>query len=168
MKLISLGKSGIHIKKKNEGKFTSYCGGKVTDACIAKAKSSGNPTLVKRAVFAENARKWKHKDGGTLKFASGNALWKRNANRQWEALSDESGVRKGTIATQGTISKDRNGSISTQNSAKRKFIRTGGDSTAKWNNKTNSWGENNYRYSLQGRSLTPDMIKLIQRKLRLP
>jgi hypothetical protein len=26
--------SGIHIKKKNRGKFTSYCGGKVTDKCI--------------------------------------------------------------------------------------------------------------------------------------
>ena len=50
----------IHIKKENRGKFTSYCGGKVTDACIKKAKASGNPTLVKRATFAENARKWKH------------------------------------------------------------------------------------------------------------
>lgn len=56
----------IHIKKKNEGKFTSYCGGKVTDACIQRAKASGNSTLVKRAVFAENARKWKHQNGGIL------------------------------------------------------------------------------------------------------
>lgn len=48
----------IHIKKKNRGKFTSYCGGSVTSACIQRAKSSGNPTLVKRAVFAQNARKW--------------------------------------------------------------------------------------------------------------
>lgn len=24
----------IHIKKKNRGKFTEYCGGKVTDECI--------------------------------------------------------------------------------------------------------------------------------------
>ena len=54
------GKSGIHIKKKNRGKFTDYCGGKVTDACIRRAKASGNPTLVKRATFAANARKWKH------------------------------------------------------------------------------------------------------------
>jgi len=56
--------SGIHIKEKNKGKFTSYCGGKVTDECIRKAKASGNPTLVKRATFAANARKWKHKKGG--------------------------------------------------------------------------------------------------------
>jgi hypothetical protein len=26
--------SKIHIKKKNRGKFTEYCGGKVTDECI--------------------------------------------------------------------------------------------------------------------------------------
>ena len=58
--------SGIHIKKKNRGKFTSYCGGKVTDSCIRRAKASGNPTLVKRATFAANARKWKHQNGGTL------------------------------------------------------------------------------------------------------
>ncbi len=58
--------SGIHIKKANRGKFTEYCGGKVTDACIRKAKASGNPKLVKRATFAENARKWKHEDGGIL------------------------------------------------------------------------------------------------------
>jgi len=44
--------SGIHIKKKNRGKFTAYCGGNVTSACIAKAKASGNPTLIKRATFA--------------------------------------------------------------------------------------------------------------------
>lgn len=56
--------SGIHIKEKNKGKFTSYCGGKVTDECIRKAKASGNPTLVKRATFAQNARRWKHKEGG--------------------------------------------------------------------------------------------------------
>jgi hypothetical protein len=26
--------SGIHIKEENKGKFTSYCGGKVTNECI--------------------------------------------------------------------------------------------------------------------------------------
>jgi hypothetical protein len=44
--------SGIHIKKKNRGKFTEYCGGKVTQECINKAKKNKNPTLRKRAVFA--------------------------------------------------------------------------------------------------------------------
>lgn len=62
--------SKIHIKKKNRGKFTSYCGGNVTSACIAKAKASGNPTLVKRATFAANARKWKHQNGGVFKSSN--------------------------------------------------------------------------------------------------
>ena len=53
-------KSGIHIKKENRGKFTSYCGGKVTSECIARGKASSNPTIRKRATFAANARKWKH------------------------------------------------------------------------------------------------------------
>ena len=53
-----MAKTGIKIKKKNRGKFTSYCGGTVTQECINRAKRSGNKTLVKRAVFAENARKW--------------------------------------------------------------------------------------------------------------
>ncbi len=52
--------SKIHIKKENRGKFTSYCGGKVTSACIAKAKASGNPKLIKRATFAQNAKHFKH------------------------------------------------------------------------------------------------------------
>lgn len=49
---------GIRIKKKNRGKFTEYCGGKVTQACIDRAKKSKSASLRKRAVFAENARKW--------------------------------------------------------------------------------------------------------------
>ena len=58
--------SGIHIKKKNRGKFTEYCGGEVTNECIQRAKNSKNPKLRKRATFAANARKWKHKEGGEI------------------------------------------------------------------------------------------------------
>ena len=56
---------GIHIKKKNRGKFTDYCGGKVTSECITRGKKSSNPVTRKRATFAANARKW-HADGGPL------------------------------------------------------------------------------------------------------
>ena len=59
-------KSGIHIKKANRGKFTDYCGGKVTSECIAKGKRSPNPAIRKRATFAANARKWKHQYGGKI------------------------------------------------------------------------------------------------------
>ena len=60
--------SGIHIKKRNRGKFTEYCGGEVTNECIQKAKKSKNPTLRKRATFAQNSRSWskKHKEGGEI------------------------------------------------------------------------------------------------------
>ena len=52
-----LKKGGIHIKKKNRGKFTEYCGGKVTQECIARGKKSSDPKIRKRATFADNARK---------------------------------------------------------------------------------------------------------------
>lgn len=59
---------GIYIKEKNKGSFTKYCKGKVTQDCIHKAKKSGNKKLIKKAVFAENARKWskKHQFGGNV------------------------------------------------------------------------------------------------------
>ena len=58
--------SKIHIKKANRGKFTDYCGGKVTSECIARGKASSNPAIRKRATFAANARKWKHQNGGKI------------------------------------------------------------------------------------------------------
>lgn len=60
--LLSLRKGGkIHIKKENRGKFTDYCGGKVTSECIARGKRSPNPAIRKRATFAANSRKWHKK-----------------------------------------------------------------------------------------------------------
>lgn len=56
----------IHIKKKNRGKFTEYCGGKVTSSCIQRGLHSSNPTTRKRANFARNARGWSHAFGGEL------------------------------------------------------------------------------------------------------
>ena len=59
--------SGIYIKPENKGKFTAYCkqsglgeSKAVTQECISKDKASKDPAVRKRAVFAENARKWKH------------------------------------------------------------------------------------------------------------
>ena len=56
----------IHIKPENRGKFTKYCGGKVTSECIAKGKRSSDPAVRKRATFAQNVRKFKHAFGGDL------------------------------------------------------------------------------------------------------
>ena len=63
---------GIHIKKENRGKFTDYCGGKVTTECIQRGKNSPSATIRKRATFAQNARSWsKHEEGGILHAQTG-------------------------------------------------------------------------------------------------
>ena len=58
--------SGIHIKKKNRGSFTRWCGGNVTEECIRRGKASSNPKIRKKATFADNARHFKHKSGGQI------------------------------------------------------------------------------------------------------
>ena len=65
---IELYKKGhkIRIKKENRGKFTEYCGGNVTDACIQKGKNSPDPKIRKRDTFADNARHFKHRFGGQI------------------------------------------------------------------------------------------------------
>lgn len=74
---IDLFKKGnkIHIKKANRGKFTEYCGGKVTQECINRGKNSSNPKIRKRATFADNARKWKHQNGGVITQEDKDRLW---------------------------------------------------------------------------------------------
>ena len=68
-----LAKGGkIHIKKANRGKFTDYCGGKITSECIARGKRSKSAAVRKRAIFAANARKWHHALGGYLYDEGGN------------------------------------------------------------------------------------------------
>ncbi len=56
----------IHIKKENKGKFTEYCGGKVTSECIRKGKNSPSAVIRKRATFADNVRHFKHRFGGQI------------------------------------------------------------------------------------------------------
>lgn len=52
---------GIHIKKKNRGKFTATK--KRTGKSTEELTHSKNPLTRKRAIFAQNARKWNHKGG---------------------------------------------------------------------------------------------------------
>ena len=65
----------IKIKKKNRGKFTEYCNGKVTSECIQRGKNSPDPKIRKRATFAANSRKWKHQHGGVLSQEDKDILW---------------------------------------------------------------------------------------------
>lgn len=83
------GKMKIHIKKKNRGKFTSYCGGKVTQSCIDRAKASGNAKLVKRAIFAENSRHWNR----GIKKGSEGMLIRDPPDSSFESLAKKSGSR---------------------------------------------------------------------------
>jgi hypothetical protein len=55
------GTSGIHIKPENKGKFNALKArtGKSTE----ELTHSKNPLTRKRAIFAQNAAKWKHEDG---------------------------------------------------------------------------------------------------------
>jgi len=56
-----MGGSGIHIKSENKGKFTATK--KATGKSTEELTHSKNPVTKKRAVFAQNAAKWKHEDG---------------------------------------------------------------------------------------------------------
>lgn len=80
---------GIHIKKENRGKFTSYCGGKVTSECIARGKNSPNPAIRKRATFAANARKWKHQRGGLIYTPFEPTTIKNEKSNQKETIKDD-------------------------------------------------------------------------------
>lgn len=57
-------KGGIYIKPENRGKFnaTKKATGKTTE----ELTHSKNPLTRKRAIFAQNAKKWKHAEGGEV------------------------------------------------------------------------------------------------------
>ena len=61
--------SGIHIKKENRGKFTKTK--KRTGKTTEELTHSKNPLTRKRAIFAQNAKKWKHEDGGEVHKPNG-------------------------------------------------------------------------------------------------
>ena len=75
-----LKKGGIHIKKKNRGKFTKSAkragmGVQEYARHILANKDKYSSTLVKRANFARNAKKFKHEDGGVLFAQNGAGNW---------------------------------------------------------------------------------------------
>ena len=60
--------SGIHIKKENRGKFTETK--KRTGKTTEELTHSKNPLTRKRAIFAQNSRKFKHMNGGNIYLVS--------------------------------------------------------------------------------------------------
>ena len=59
----------IHIKPENRGKFTALK--ERTGHSASWFKEHGTPAQKKMAVFALNARKWKHEDGGPVNIYDG-------------------------------------------------------------------------------------------------
>lgn len=55
---------GIHINPANKGKFNALKAR--TGKSTAELTHSSNPLTRKRAIFAQNARKWRHEDGGMI------------------------------------------------------------------------------------------------------
>lgn len=113
---------GIHIEKKNRGKFTDYCGGKVTSACIRRGKHSKSAAVRKRATFAQNARGWHHAFGGELgtngadwtngvNFFDTGGTHEENPNRGIPQGVDQNGipnlVEEGEVKFQDYIFSDR-------------------------------------------------------------
>ena len=60
---------GIHIKPENKGKFIATK--KATGKSTEELTHSKNPVTRKRAIFAQNAAKWHHADGGLIQYPIG-------------------------------------------------------------------------------------------------
>ena len=74
-------KSGIEIKKKNEGKFTKWAKARGMSVQAAASKVMANtdqypPSVVKMANFAKNAAGWKKEEGGEQKAFKPHFMYK--------------------------------------------------------------------------------------------
>lgn len=87
--------SKIHIKEENRGKFNKTK--EQTGESTEELTHSKNPLTRKRAIFAQNAAKWKHANGGIIqKMQEAGVVLPpalagmnyANAKTYWEALGD--------------------------------------------------------------------------------
>lgn len=126
--------STIQIKKKNRGKFTKFCGGRVTQKCIDRGKRSSNVTTRKRAIFADNARHFKHLKGGVVKAKDGTSFSTKVGNfmnSDWGqlAMNGVSSIIQGIqqnkkIASDADVAKssvDMNANISKEQAKKQAY-----------------------------------------------
>lgn len=118
--LATLHKSGgkIHIKKKNEGKFTKYK--ERTGKTTSEALHSKNESVRKMAQFAKNAKKFKHEEGGVLElFKDGGVMKAKNVivhgklHAHKHALKKLKDLREAEITHKGipVITKDAEGGV---------------------------------------------------------
>lgn len=114
--------SGIHIKEKNKGKFTKSA--KAAGQSVQEhAKSvlndpNATPLQKKRANFARNAAKWKHKKGGIIKAQQGTKTTTGVNNFLSSDFGQaivngglnllQTGIQNGQINAQSDVSKAQN------------------------------------------------------------
>ena len=90
------GKSGIYIKPENRGKFnaTKKATGKTTE----ELTHSKNSVTRKRAIFSQNAAKWKHQNGGVIPkdstMSSDSQVSYQNSNKDEFQVGGYMGVYK--------------------------------------------------------------------------
>lgn len=94
--------SGIHIKKENRGKFTETK--KRTGKTTEELTHSKNPLTRKRAIFAQNSRKWKHEDGGEVHKPNGHRSILDNGWFRTKDLKNPLTYQQGGNFTTGALS----------------------------------------------------------------
>ena len=68
----------IHIKKSHRGLLHKNLGvaqGEKIPASKLKVKSTDSPAVKKRKIFAQNAKKWHHADGGLIEYDEGGKVY---------------------------------------------------------------------------------------------
>lgn len=97
----------INISPKNQGKFTATK--KETGKSTEELTHSKNPLTKKRAIFAQNAKKWNHKESQEESLEE-KAVSKKQ--QQFFAIVDE--MRKGNIKAKGEAGKVANSNMKTK------------------------------------------------------
>lgn len=82
----ALSEEGIHIKEKNKGKFnaTKERTGKSTE----ELTHSKNPITKKRAIFAQNAKKWNKVNESEFDFLNGDEFKWNNGYKSYVLVDD--------------------------------------------------------------------------------
>lgn len=105
-KLVKKAKSGIKIKPENKGKFTATK--KETGKTTEELTHSKNPITKKRAIFAQNAAKWKKgtdkkEQGGSINFLQPLIDAFKCGGKMKPKKKEEGGKLKGTTKTVAPI-----------------------------------------------------------------
>ena len=130
---------GIHIKKKNRGKFTKSAkaaGESVQEhAAHVLADPNATPLQKRRANFARNAAKWKHQNGGVLKMQFSGKFKTRDINGNWVYMDMNTGRTTSAGPESGTIRNNAVNSVGGDNKTKQGRTKIAQKQATSYNNK---------------------------------